>query len=111
MAFVERASCPFLRQARCPLPNPTHSLWNGHLARSGGRQNAHSPIQLTLCGTGILPVLEAGKMPAPKSNLLFVERASCPFLRQARCPPQNPTQTQTFTAFSKGKPSFSRCSK
>ena len=48
MAFVERASCPFLRQARCPLPNPTHSLWNGHLARSGGRQDARPTIQLKL---------------------------------------------------------------
>ncbi|MEG4166089.1 MULTISPECIES: hypothetical protein [unclassified Microcoleus] len=68
MAFVERASCPFLRQARCPLPNPTDSLWNGHLARSGSRQDARPTIQFTLCGTGILPVLEAGKMPAPQSN-------------------------------------------
>ncbi|MEG4376158.1 MULTISPECIES: hypothetical protein, partial [unclassified Microcoleus] len=67
--FVERASCPFWKQAISPLPNPTHSLWNGHLARSGSRQDAQPPT------------------------------------------PHNPTQTQTFTAFSKGKPSFSRCSK
>ena len=48
MTFVERASCPLLRQARGPPHNPTHSLWNGHLARSGGRQDARPTIQLKL---------------------------------------------------------------
>ena len=52
-----------------------------------GGQDAHPTIQFTLCGTGILPVLDngttffwAGRMPTPQASSLFVEQASCLFL-------------------------------
>jgi len=53
-----------------------------------GGQDAHPTRKSTLCGTGILPVsssfLWAGRMPTPQENLLFVEQASCLFLRMVQ---------------------------
>ena len=51
-----------------PFHKKIYSLWNTHLARSTRKS--------TLCGTRILPV--------PQENLLFVEQASCLFLRMVR---------------------------
>ncbi|CAA9421238.1 Potassium uptake protein TrkH, partial [uncultured Microcoleus sp.] len=42
--------------------------------------DAHPTRKFPLCGTGILPVLNGISGPPPPENLLFVERASCPFL-------------------------------
>ncbi|UNU25348.1 hypothetical protein D0A37_17345 [Microcoleus vaginatus HSN003] len=44
-----------------------------------GGQDAHPTRKFPLCGTGILPVLNRISGP-PTKKLLFVERASCPFL-------------------------------
>jgi hypothetical protein len=39
-----------------------------------------------LCGTGILPVLEKLAGCPPIINTIFVEQASCLFLKIAKCP-------------------------
>jgi len=58
-----------------------------HFAFRNG-QDAHSTRILSFCGTGILPVPQnaAGKMPIPPEYLVFVEPASCRFLRMLQSP-------------------------
>jgi len=57
-------------------------------------QDAHPTRKFSLCGTGILPVLEngAGRMPTPQENLVFVEQASCLFLRMVLFGELKPTE-------------------